>query len=360
MSPLRWGAGLIIVIGTIGCAASAAPTAQTTPTTSPTITPAPTDIPTTTPTATSLPEPEEPARPPAVIGFDLLSDPEHHRVLLINGLVDGANPANASNELWTWDGQNWQLASKFSGVIPPRSLAAAAMMGQHGLAVFGGWDGSVLRNDTWVLNHGQWQQLDVDGPGPRDHIAAAYDAARDMMVFQSGSQLDGSAVAETWGFDGSKWTLLATDGPGARAHYGIAYDAARQQVILFGGADGSHSLNDLWAWDGTRWTEIDAGDGPSPRDAMAMAYDPSTESILVFGGRGSQGQQQLGDFWRWDGTKWNEITAEGPEGRSFAEMAYDVDRGRMVMFGGYTGIGFNHPTNETWEWDGTRWEKVDG
>jgi hypothetical protein len=127
---------------------------------------------------------------------------------------------------------------------------------------------------------------------------------------------------------------------------------------LFGGTDGQDSFNDLWAWDGTRWTEIETEGRPSPRDAMAMAYDPSTESILVFGGR--TGRQNLDDFWRWDGERWEEINVEGPEGRSFAEMAYDIDRGRMVMFGGYTGVGFNNPTNETWEWDGSQWEKVDG
>lgn len=350
MRPSRSSVGLIVAIGITGFAVSVV------------LTPTGSRIAaieaTASPTATRLPAAEDRTRPPAVTGFDLLPDPGHHRVMLVNGLLNGLVADPATVELWTWDGTRWEFAPRFSTQVPGRTLAAAALGPDSRMFIFGGWGGNHVLGDTWVLMDGRWSQLDVDGPSPRDHISAAYDEARGMMVFFSGVLEDGSLAQETWGFNGREWTLLSTEGPDGRAHYAIAYDQARQQVILFGGTDGQRSFNDLWAWDGTRWTEIETDGGPSPRDAMAMAYDPGTESILLFGGR--TGQQNLDDFWRWNGARWEEINVERPEGRSFAEMAYDTDRGRMVMFGGYTGVGFNNPTNETWEWDGSQWEKVDG
>ena len=39
--------------------------------------------------------------------------------------------------------------------------------------------------------------------------------------------------------------------------------------------------------------------------------------------------------------------------------AYDADRGRLILFGRYVGQGYDHPGNDTWAWDGVRWQRVD-
>ena len=57
--------------------------------------------------------------------------------------------------------------------------------------------------------------------------------------------------------------MRSTAGPGIRRDQSMAFDAAIGKVVLFGGksppVSGSNDEvehNDLWAWDGARWTQL--------------------------------------------------------------------------------------------------------
>ena len=63
----------------------------------------------------------------------------------------------------------------------------------------------------------------------------------------------------------------------------LVYNPDKQIVMLFGGADESHVLGDLWAWDGDKWFCL-SNEGPSPRTFPALSYDTERKQLILFGG----------------------------------------------------------------------------
>jgi hypothetical protein len=67
-------------------------------------------------------------------------------------------------------------------------------------------------------------------------------------------------------------------------------------------------LEDMWQWDGARWTEIRiAGPSPGKRYSPAMAFDAARGRIVLNGGLEVKGRGQFtafDDVWEWDGLSW--------------------------------------------------------
>src|SRR5262245_13885524 len=54
------------------------------------------------------------------------------------------------------------------------------------------------------------------------------------------------------------WVFRTTNGPSARFYHAMVYDSARRVTVMFGGQtnlNGIFPFNDLWEWDGARWTQ---------------------------------------------------------------------------------------------------------
>lgn len=173
------------------------------------------------------------------------------------------------------------------------------------------------------------------------------------------------------------WTSLG-DVPPARVGGALVYDAARATAVLFGGCTlgpttttGSGFptttgcqgavLDDTWQWDGARWARrTSTTPAPPPRFGHAMAYDPDRDRVVLFGGCADSAScdNPLGDTWEWDGTSWEKKTSTTAPPNAFAHaMAYDAGRKRVVLFGGCassscTGAGSQ---GGVWEWDGASW-----
>lgn len=102
-----------------------------------------------------------------------------------------------------------------------------------------------------------------------------------------------------------------------------------------------------------RWTRVDTGPPPVRRGAM-MAYDSLRKRTVLFGGAGP-GNMSLNDTWEWDGVRWTKIeTLASPPPRQAGAMAFDPDRGRIVLFGG---LGASSLA-DTWEYAGVTWNRV--
>lgn len=179
---------------------------------------------------------------------------------------------------------------------------------------------------------------------------------------------------------GPQWWLRATNGPPVRFGHAMAYDSARRVTVMFGGQtnwNGTFPFNDLWEWDGARWTQRMPGtltngwtnvvgqgwkvshrDRPVQRAHHAMTYDRLRGRVVLFGGQTlSPGGTipTLNDLWEWDGTRWYFRATNGPIPRLYASMAFDERRGRSVLFGGQS-VGMGPPDVDlVWEWDGERW-----
>jgi hypothetical protein len=82
----------------------------------------------------------------------------------------------------------------------------------EGLLLFGGSTGpstmETITDETWLLTHGAWSQLAIDGPAPRGMAAMGYDQSRDVFVLFGGFDADGGKLTDTWEFDGGSWQCV--------------------------------------------------------------------------------------------------------------------------------------------------------
>lgn len=196
----------------------------------------------------------------------------------------------------------------------------------------------------------------------------------------------------------------ATDStsPPHRRHHALVYDPASRHVLLAGGqhlVSNSETpvLDDLWSWDGLRWTQVAAStgipmithklfadttgglfaiisrglvahwgsqgwgvvvrDSLSRRESAAGAYDSDHQRYVFFGGLvGGRAYDTTGETWAFDGKQWTRIATTGPPPMLGGSMAYDTRRKVLVLFGGLDTLG--HKLADTWELDRNHWTLV--
>ena len=146
----------------------------------------------------------------------------------------------------------------------------------------------------------------------------------------------------------------------ARHGHAMVYDEARRQLLLFGGtgAEGTEPVGDrssLWVWDGARWTRLGTS-GPSARYLVSLAYDAARQRVVLYGGQTGvfPSITVLRDTWEWDGTSWDRRADVGPSPRVHQAMAYDRARSRVVLYGGFD-AGAARELHDIWEWNGSSW-----
>ncbi len=278
-------------------------------------------------------------------------DPGTGTYVLFGGATDyGHGPL--SDETWSWDGLDW--TEQEPSASPPVGAALMAYDAATSTVVLTLGSDSPRTTTTWTWDGTTWtEQHPTTSPPPLFQASMGYDPANNAVVLFLTDE--SSHRDETWTWDGSSWTLLdPATSPPARGGAGMAFDAARGEVLLFGGEETAYDASgnlvdlgvggDLWAWDGTTWTELSAGNPPD-RWRAALAYDAATGSTVLFGGG-------LDDTWTWDGSSWTrQAPATSPPWRYDAAMTYDEARQQVVLFGGIAA----DVLGDTWTWDGTTW-----
>lgn len=214
-------------------------------------------------------------------------------------------------------------------------------------------------------------------PDPRIGTTPILDPLR-HRVMQFGGWSGGSVRSDTTEWDGIGWQRRVTSGqPGARFAAVSVYDARLRRTLMFGGfgvTSPNLTLSDdlLWEWNGTDWASVPVETAAPSRGAATMAQDPNTSDIWMFGGSTSNGTDLVAgdDLFKFDGTRWSKIEkAPGqpwPSARSLAAMAYDPLSKTILVFGGfgifntnlsgYPSIG--DPRSDTWSWNGTSWTEI--
>ncbi len=322
--------------------------------------------------------------------------------------------ANLLSDTWTWDGSDWTLESASSapgpmaghGMAFDRANDYTVLRGAVGVDPTGG--GIPLDSDTWTWDGFGWTFQATDSLGLYTSFGMAYDATpggqRVIMsagatfewtgtawtslpstTSRSGAVLGGlpqsdagggvvlfggrttqgpiSLVQQTEIFSGGWTSMPATPiAPSGAVDAGMAYDTNSPGLILFGGDAGvtSSSLRgQTWRWNSPGiWTPLSPSLGLVP----GAAYDAARGVVVVFGGFSSclPGTDAT---WEYDGTTWtrfaNPISGcpgiTWPPPRSYTSMVYDSARERIVLFGG---IGPSGVLNDTWEWDGATWTRI--
>jgi hypothetical protein len=306
-------------------------------------------------------------------GHSLVYDSGQRRLVVIDGYIPPHDSSPA--DLWTWDGRQWERVRGSESGPSKRIVGAAAFdIRRNRIVSFGGSNSSRgTLGDTWEWNGAVWREMPDTNVGRRDHHVLAYDDVRGKTVLFGGNSGPAPWPTDTWEWDGASWTRAAVEGPAGRSRATMVYDAARKQMVLFGGAGLPPSpkesfviFGDTWVWSGAGWRAI-SGQSLSPpaRYAHGMAYDSRRQVVVMYGGAKMTADRQtehLEDMWQWDGDRWTEIKLTGPTpGKRYSPaMAFDPSRNRIVLHGGIEVKGRNERTvfDDVWEWDGSAWTQI--
>lgn len=197
----------------------------------------------------------------------------------------------------------WSKAA-YSGEVPtPRAGHSAVVIGTN-LVVFGGGDGTNYLNDLYFLDLETmvWKQGYTSGTTPcaRSRHTATVISEHQMVVIGGGD--DSRVYNDVYILDVSNmsWTKPQVTGKAAPSprwgHSAATIGKSDEKVIIFGGHDGSAMLNDLWLFDSAAasWAKISSvKDVPTPRAGHTMTTLGSY--IVVFGG--GDGNDVLSDLY---------------------------------------------------------------
>ena len=136
--------------------------------------------------------------------------------------------------------------------------------------------------------------------------------------------------------------------PPARANAALVYDPRGERVLLFGGLARREPLNDLWSWDGVRWTELHTEHPPAPRSHVAAVFDARRGCLVVIGGRLGRKRRGVNELWEWDGGSWRQRALPDDFGslKRDPQATYDARRAVTVVLTNRKQLA---------EWDGTNW-----
>lgn len=119
--------------------------------------------------------------------------------------------------------------------------------------------------------------------------------------------------------------------------------------------NGKMNLDDMWKFNGGKWSFL--GRLPTSRglSAFASTYDSDRKVLFIMGGMSQQGTSLvsrhivLNYFFGWDGSKWHEIiSSTQPRHRRWSAIAYNPVNNKIVLFGG--GDHKRELLSDTWEY----------
>jgi hypothetical protein len=348
------------------------------------------------------------------VGAALADDPQWGGLVLFGGEDEYARATSngsqlftvENNDTWVWASGTWtNVSSRLNTPPASRSFASIAYYpDDDGAVLFGGNDGLLTFNDTWLLTSTDWQIVGVSATAPPRltmPTMAIDSAASELVMFGGLNESSDLSFNETWIYNTAGWsraspatTPLATYGasmaddppvggpvlllgatgetylpaegswsfvngnwepagtnqslPPAGAS-SIVYDPAGDGVLLVspgpeGGGSTSHEIT--WLYQNGTWSESSSANSPSARVHPAMAYDPATGSVLLVGGVSEQTGLGIADTWSYQSGGWTQLAlSQEPPATSTGTMAYDDSLAAIVYFTGA----------DTWELSGGDW-----
>lgn len=190
-------------------------------------------------------------------------------------------------------------------------------------------------------------------PAPRHHHALTWDPVSQRVILFAGYSVDstgnGPLLDDLWSWDGRRWTPLA-------ASTGIRVVGH----VLFADSSGIYFKGEgrglTGRWNGRAWDIVDQ-DSTTRRGGAAGALDTRRNRYAHFGGSDAPRSVNR-DTWEFDGARWTRVSTVGPPPMMIAAMAYDSRRDAMVLFGGWD-PSTRTTYGDTWELQLGQWHRVE-
>lgn len=301
------------------------------------------------------------AAPSARTHPGMVYDTRAGRMLLFGGTTRfdaGTKKSYELNDTWEWNTIRW--LQRFPEHVPPGRGAHVMVYDSNRLraVIFGGKsDITSQLNDTWVYDHNDWTRIDTPtAPPARYLVGGAYDPVRDRLVIFGGSvdTLDKNNVVQTtnlydtWEFDGVTWRQIGSgNGPNINRPV-LVWDAARKQILAVGYDNAETPVNHMYAYDPAAgaWNELKPAALPPCFNESMMTFQTHNDTVMLSGGV-CTGSGFTDETWEWDGTNWNKVTTPTtPDRVAGAGMAYDTEQGFALRYGGT--LAFDQPQGTTW------------
>ncbi len=227
-----------------------------------------------------------PQSPPVRVAHAMAFDPGRGRVVLFGGSPDGGSATPALDDLWEWDGTQWQQRVTTGGPSPRFNAAAAYDSVRRRIVIHGGLSNTTQLTDTWEWDGTTWTLRSNAGPASNARQSAAFDARRAVMVVAM--QGPGGQVA-TWEWNGATWADKTT--PGWSFFWPrLVYDTVQQRVVL--SAQLPYGGFEVRVWDGAAWNTVDEQSSATllltsslvwdSRRNLVVSMTPWTSGVLLF------------------------------------------------------------------------------
>ncbi|MCO6437556.1 MAG: immunoglobulin domain-containing protein [Phycisphaerae bacterium] len=295
----------------------------------------------------------------------LVYDSRRHVTVALGGTVSPQNTGKLP--VFQYDGTQW-AEDYVLGMPPWRDVGGAAFdMLREKLVIYGGWISNTQHpiDELWEYDGTNWQQREHVEPWPPSTIDApmAFDPYRGRLIMLAVSHaFDGTW--ETWEWDGDVWDRGPDLGPVSPES--MVFDTWRNKAFLYAGQYNGY-LEQTWEYTPGAtaaqgvWQQIPiTGDPYTTRISAALAYDPHRGRIIRHGGRDSTniyGYNPATYVWDVAASRWIYVDTMGYEDRRMAaSMCFDTYRDRAVLYGGINsyidndGVGRSTNFTDTWEW----------
>ncbi|MEW5761411.1 MAG: kelch repeat-containing protein, partial [Candidatus Thermoplasmatota archaeon] len=263
--------------------------------------------------------------------------------------------ANALLELCSVEVNSWTNAAPTNKPSARQSHAMAGIYNDDNVLLFGGYDDTGWKDDTWVYNvsEDQWHYKSTKNKPPARSEHAMATVYNDDKVLLFGGNNATERKNDTWVYDASDndWTQkFPKNAPSARNYHAIASIYNDDKILLFGGEDGTGKKDDTWVYDlsDNSWTQKLQTDKPSGRIYHTMATVYNDDKVVLFGGLDSTYKD---DTWVYDlsNNEWKEKPQiNKPPARIRHAMASFYNDDKVVLFGGSDAPGAK---NDTWIYD---------
>ena len=231
-------------------------------------------------------------------------DDARGRLVVFGGRRRAATGLELLRDTWEWDGAHWRRADS-GGPAARVHTTLAYDPAQRLIVLFGGspLDGPAMA-DTWGWDGTRWRQLEGAGPAAPAANALLWDPrARRLLLHTAapaaGDSGSGYFTGALWTRGGSGWRPAGA-GPRFSPRAPVAA-APGGGLLLFAGFPPPPDSSAAFRWRDGAWERV-AGGGPSRRRGTAMVYDAARNRTLLYGGEVDE--RLLDDMWEWDGVRW--------------------------------------------------------